>query len=128
MSTSPDVKFELWLTKKLSNLSGRLIVICRKVLLATVHICLFLFLNWNDFQEGEDENDTDGIDPAENNTLNNDEESEHTMLLGRGVIQQPYKGNKSLLKSFALHPEFQIFSCFNCWLWLLVFNGVDRIW
>lgn len=36
----------------------------------------------------------DGNEPAENNTLINDEESEHTMLLGRGVnTQQQYKGN-----------------------------------
>lgn len=35
----------------------------------------------------------DGNEPAENSTLINDEESEHTMLLGRGINQQQYKGN-----------------------------------
>lgn len=44
-------------------------------------------------QEGEDDNDMDANEPPENNTLTNDEESEHTMLLGRVVNQQQYKGN-----------------------------------
>lgn len=35
----------------------------------------------------------DGPEPTENNQLIVDEESEHTMLLGRGGIQQQYKGN-----------------------------------
>lgn len=65
-----------------------------------VHICIYLFFNRNDFQEGEDENDMDANEPAEHSTLINDEESEHTMLLGRGVNQQPYKGNRSILEPF----------------------------
>lgn len=70
------------------------------------------------FQEGEDENDADGIEPVENSTLINDEESEHTMLLGRGINQQQYKGNSHH------HPnpnstfiEFlNAALCFICWL------------
>lgn len=41
----------------------------------------------------------DANEPAEHNTLINDEESEHTMLLGRGINQQQYKGNRFQLKN-----------------------------
>lgn len=68
----------------------------------SVYIHIYLFLNRNDFQEGEDENDMDGNEPPEHNTLINDEESEHTMLLGRGVNQQQYKGNTFPPRSFFL--------------------------
>ena len=47
----------------------------------------------------------DANEPAEHNTLINDEESEHTMLLGRGVNQQQYKGNR-----FHLNNLFQLSS------------------
>lgn len=58
-------------------------------------------------QDGEDENDgdVDGPEPTENNQLIVDEESEHTMLLGRGGIQQQYKGNHS-------HRHSVSFICF----------------
>lgn len=45
----------------------------------------------------------DGNEPAENSTLINDEESEHTMLLGRGINQQQYKGNDFPREKKTLH-------------------------
>lgn len=78
-------------------------------------------------QEGEDENDMDGNEPTENNTLIIDEESEHTMLLGRGVNQQQYKGNNFPQATFPhpVYPSVLIYrfngSCFNYWLGLFAF-------
>lgn len=40
----------------------------------------------------------DGVEPADTHTSINDEESERTMLLGRGDIQQQYKGKHSALQ------------------------------
>lgn len=40
----------------------------------------------------------DGVEPADTHTSMNDEESERTMLLGRGDIQQQYKGKHSALQ------------------------------
>lgn len=68
-------------------------------------LCPFVYifsLNRTKFQEGEDENDMDGNEPAEHSTLINDEESEHTMLLGRGINQQQYKGNHFHLEPLSL--------------------------
>lgn len=61
------------------------------IFLYVVQYSINFFLNRRCLQEGEDENDFDSTEPVENNTLINDEESERTMLLGRGGIQQ-YKG------------------------------------
>lgn len=48
----------------------------------------------------------DGNEPAENNTLINDEESENAMLLGRGVNQQQYKGKIFFIGSIPLFSFF----------------------
>lgn len=48
-------------------------------------------INAHKFQDCDDDIDTDGVGPIENNPLINDEESERTMLLGRGA--QQFKGN-----------------------------------
>lgn len=72
--------------------------------MSQAYMFIFLFSNWTGFQEGEDENDMDGNEPTEHNTLINDEESEHTMLLGRGINQQQYKGNSFLYDPFTSNP------------------------
>lgn len=46
----------------------------------------------------------DGVEPADTHTSINDEESESTMLLGRGDIQQQYKGKHNSFQC-AFHKQ-----------------------